>query len=150
MEWPCKPAIRDRGRPGQCGGHDGLRLGWQRLPDGQVRRDGWPVLPVPQRSGDEQRPLRLYYAGMAAEPIPTIRITQNGSAPGNYSYTVTGSDSQGVNCPAFDISWGDAARFCNWLQNGQPNSGTEGNGTTETGAYTLSGEHQAHLMTETR
>ena len=39
----------------------------------------------------------------------------------------------------FDVSWGDAARFCNWLQNGQPTSGTEGTGTTETGAYTLNG-----------
>ena len=35
-------------------------------------------------------------------------------------------------------SWGDAARFCNWLQNGQP-TGAEGAGTTETGSYTLNG-----------
>ncbi len=91
-------------------------------------------------------PYRLYYSGMATD-LPTIHITQNGSAP-NYSYAVTGSDSQGVNCPAFDISWGDAARFCNWLQNGQPNA-PEGNGTTETGAYTLSGD-TTNLTTETR
>ncbi|HLB34277.1 MAG TPA: SUMF1/EgtB/PvdO family nonheme iron enzyme [Chthoniobacterales bacterium] len=31
-----------------------------------------------------------------------------------------------------------AARFCNWLHNGQP-IGEEGDGTTETGAYTLNG-----------
>jgi formylglycine-generating enzyme required for sulfatase activity len=31
------------------------------------------------------------------------------------------------------VSWFDAARFCNWMQNGQ------GNGSTETGAYTLNG-----------
>ena len=41
--------------------------------------------------------------------------------------------------PVFDVTWGDAARFCNWLQNGQPTSGTEGTGTTETGAYTFNG-----------
>ena len=51
--------------------------------------------------------------------MPTIGITQSGS-PGSYSYSVTGSYSQGVNCPIFDVTWGDAARFCNWLQNGQP------------------------------
>jgi hypothetical protein len=36
------------------------------------------------------------------------------------------------------VSWGDAARFANWLTNGQP-VGAEGNGTTETGSYTLNG-----------
>ena len=82
---------------------------------------------------------------MAAD-LPTIAITQSGS-PGSYSYAVTGSDSQGVNCPAFDISWGDAARFCNWLQNGQPTSGTEAAGTTETGAYTLNGGTSAAALT---
>ena len=61
-------------------------------------------------------------------------------APGSYSYTVTGrlSGSQAYNCPIFGVNWGDAARFCNWLQNGQPTS-AEGPGTTETGAYTLNG-----------
>jgi len=82
-------------------------------------------------------PYGLYSPGMATD-YPTIAITQNGSAP-NYSYTVTGSYSQGINCPIFDVSWGDAARFCNWLQNGQPTSGTEATSTTETGAYALNG-----------
>ncbi len=35
-------------------------------------------------------------------------------------------------------NWGDAARFANWLENGQP-TGPEGTGTTETGSYTLNG-----------
>ena len=39
---------------------------------------------------------------------------------GSYTYSVTGSYSQAANCPIFDVTWGDAARFCNWLQNGQP------------------------------
>ncbi len=91
-------------------------------------------------------PYGLYYRDMATD-YRTIAITQNGSAP-NYSYTVTGSDSQAANCPIFDITWGDAARFCNWLQNGQ-STAAEGNGTTETGAYTLNGD-TTNLMTETR
>ena len=78
----------------------------------------------------------LYHSGMATA-YPTIGITQSGS-PGDYTYSVTGSYGQATNCPIFDVSWGDAARFCNWLQNGQP-TGAEGNGTTETGAYTLNG-----------
>ena len=70
--------------------------------------------------------------------MPTIGITQSGSS-GSYSYSVTGSYSQAANCPIFDVSWGDAARFCNWLQNGQPTSGVENASTTENGAYTLNG-----------
>lgn len=37
------------------------------------------------------------------------------------------------NRPISYMSWFDAARFTNWLGNGQ------GSGSTETGAYTLSG-----------
>ena len=51
-----------------------------------------------------------------------------------YTYSVIGSP----NHPITYVSWGDAARFANWLHNGQPN-GAEGPGTTETGAYTLNG-----------
>jgi len=40
--------------------------------------------------------------------------------------------------PVVDVAWGDAARFVNWLANGQP-TGSEGANTTETGTYTLSG-----------
>ena len=83
----------------------------------------------------------LYISNMGRD-VPTFGITQSGSS-GNYSYSITGSYVQGVNCPMFDITWGDAARFCNWLQNGQPtySAGTPGEvaGSTETGAYTLNG-----------
>ena len=81
-------------------------------------------------------PYGLYNTGMATD-FATFGIAQSGSS-GSYSYSVTGSYSQGVNCPIFSVTWGDAARFCNWLQNGQP-TGAEGNSTTETGAYTLNG-----------
>ena len=94
-------------------------------------------------------PYGLYYSRMATD-MPTFGIAQTGS-PGNYGYSVTGGYGQGVNCPIFDVSWGDAARLCNWLQNGQPTSGTEGAGTTETGAYTLNGgTSNAALMAVTR
>ena len=80
---------------------------------------------------------------------PTVGIIQSGS-PGTYSYSVTGSYSQGVNCPIFDVTWGDAARFCNWLQNGQP-TGAEGPDATESGAYTLNGAtSDAALLAVTR
>jgi formylglycine-generating enzyme len=63
-----------------------------------------------------------------------IGISRSGTE-GNYAYTVMGT---GYDMPVFDVSWGNAARFCNWLQNGQP-TGAEGTGTTESGAYTLNG-----------
>ena len=45
---------------------------------------------------------------------------------------------------------GRCGPLCNWLQNGQP-SGAEGNGTTETGAYTLNGAtSSAALLAVTR
>ena len=74
-------------------------------------------------------------------PVTVCRRSASCKAavPGSYSYTVTGSYSQAANCPIFDVSWGDAARFVNWLDNGQPTSGTESTGTTETGAYALNG-----------
>jgi formylglycine-generating enzyme len=78
----------------------------------------------------------LYYSGMATD-MPTIKITQTG-APGAYQYAVAGSYSAAANCPIFAVNWGSAARFCNWLQNGQP-VGAQGTATTERGAYTLNG-----------
>jgi len=52
--------------------------------------------------------------------------------------------------PVTYVSWGDAARFANWIQNGQP-TGTQNNATTEDGAYRLNGatSHEA-LYTVTR
>jgi formylglycine-generating enzyme required for sulfatase activity len=79
----------------------------------------------------------LYNSGMGTS-FATQGISQSGNL-GSYGYSVTGSNPQAANCPVFDVSWGDAARFCNWLDNGQPTSGTEDAGTTETGAYALNG-----------
>jgi formylglycine-generating enzyme required for sulfatase activity len=56
-------------------------------------------------------------------------IKRTGSS-GSYAYTVA---SDWANRPVNYVSWGDSVRFANWLTNGQ------GNGSTETGAYSLNG-----------
>jgi formylglycine-generating enzyme required for sulfatase activity len=62
------------------------------------------------------------------------RIQRTGSS-GNYTYSVS---TEYANRPINFISWGDAARFCNWLHNGQP-IGNQGANTTESGSYALAG-----------
>ncbi len=57
-------------------------------------------------------------------------IQRYGSSP-NYSYSV---DADWENRPVNHVSIWDAARFANWLHNGQP-TGAQGPGTTEDGAY---------------
>jgi len=57
---------------------------------------------------------------------------------GSYAYSVMNNAGDSTNRPIAWVSWLDAARFANWMQNGQPN-GAQGNGTTETGAYNLGG-----------
>jgi formylglycine-generating enzyme required for sulfatase activity len=61
--------------------------------------------------------------------MPTYGITQSGTS-GSFSYTVTTALAQR---PVVYVSWFDAARFANWMMNGQ------GGGDMETGAYTLNG-----------
>ena len=63
-------------------------------------------------------------------------IIQSGSS-GSYSYSVS---STYANMPVVGVTWFDAARFCNWLSNGQ------GSGSMETGAYTLSGATSGIIM----
>jgi formylglycine-generating enzyme required for sulfatase activity len=62
-------------------------------------------------------------------------------SPGSYNYTVA---DDWANRPVNNVSWGDAARFCNWLSNGQPTGILTGNpvqdaGLTENGSYFLNG-----------
>jgi len=61
-------------------------------------------------------------------------IEQSGSS-GSYTYSVAGDRA---NHPVNYVSWGDAARFANWLHNGQP-TGAQDATTTEDGAYYLNG-----------
>ncbi len=66
----------------------------------------------------------LYNASMSS-----FGITRGGSS-GSYTYSVT---TALANRPVALVSWFDAARFANWLANGQ------GSASTETGSYTLNG-----------
>jgi formylglycine-generating enzyme required for sulfatase activity len=54
---------------------------------------------------------------------------------GNYRYSVA---PDWADRPVNYVSWGDAARFSNWLHNGQP-TGEQGLNTTEAGSYFLNG-----------
>ncbi len=73
------------------------------------------------------------YNSTMSDPA-ACNIQQNGSS-GSYTYSVAPQDA---NLPVNYITWGDAARFCNWLTNGQP-TGSECLATTENGSYYLNG-----------
>jgi sulfatase modifying factor 1 len=70
----------------------------------------------------------LYNPSMATD-LNSAGIARSGSS-GSYSYSVIGSP----NHPITYVSFWDAARFANWLNNGQP-TGAQGPNTTEGGAY---------------
>ncbi|BAM04911.1 formylglycine-generating enzyme family protein [Phycisphaera mikurensis] len=70
---------------------------------------------------------RLYKTIMAADRRGGI--TRSGS-PGSFTYAVKADMG---NKPVNHVNWFDAARFSNWMTNGQ------GSGSTETGVYTLRG-----------
>ena len=75
----------------------------------------------------------LYSTDMIESPINGI---SRSGIPGAYSYTVNpGSENK----PVTHVSWFDAARFANWMHNGQP-VGAQNASSTETGAYTLNGK----------
>lgn len=83
-------------------------------------------------------PYGLYNPSMATDQ--TIAGIARSGSPGSYSYSVispSGVQVEGANSPGNRpiayIDWFDAARFANWMHNGQ------GSGGTETGAYTLLG-----------
>jgi formylglycine-generating enzyme len=92
-------------------------------------------------------PYGVYNTSMAPgyPGLPTYGITQKSSSSG-YTYSVVGNGD----APVTDVNWGDAARFVNWLQNGQPIR-PEGRGTTEAGTYALNGgTSDAALMAVSR
>ena len=82
----------------------------------------------------------LYDPRMNSSPFG-CQITQNGTS-GNFSYDFSGrpsgTEADWANRPVNLVSWGNAARFANWLHNSQP-TGAQGLGTTEDGAYLLDG-----------
>jgi len=60
---------------------------------------------------------------------------QRSGSPNDYSYSVA---PEWADRPVNFVSWGDAARFANWMTNGQPDGGQDAT-TTEEGSYTLNG-----------
>jgi formylglycine-generating enzyme required for sulfatase activity len=81
-------------------------------------------------SGD---PYGLYNANMATSLGCGI---QQSNLSGTFTYSVADNYFRR---PVNYVSWGDAARFCNWLGNGQLNTGAEDLTTTEDGSYYLNG-----------
>jgi formylglycine-generating enzyme len=75
----------------------------------------------------------LYNASMWSNSYG-CKIQRSGSS-GRYRYSVA---ADRANRPVNYVSWGDAARFTNWLNNGQP-TGAQDLATTEDGAYYLNG-----------
>jgi len=75
-------------------------------------------------------PNGIYNASMGTNlNIAGISYTSEAIAGAKYSVIINGGVSG--NRPVTYVSWFDAARFANWMTNGQ------GSGSTETGAYTL-------------
>ena len=91
-------------------------------------------------------PYGVYNPGMTTN-VNVASINRTGT-DGNYKYSIIKdrgyfgkeleTQAQHENLPIVYVSWFTAARFCNWMHNGQP-VGPEGPATTETGAYNLNG-----------
>jgi formylglycine-generating enzyme required for sulfatase activity len=73
-------------------------------------------------------PLELYRTGMSTDANGGINFV-SGNAPGAKYVVKSGFADK----PVIEVTFIDAVRFANWLNNGQ------GSGSTETGAYTLFG-----------
>ncbi len=89
----------------------------------------------------------LYNTDMGDPAIALGCNIQRTGLPGSLSYAVA---NDWADRPVNAVSWGDTARFANWMHNGQP-TGSQGPGTTETGSYALSGAmEEAPLMAVVR
>ena len=70
----------------------------------------------------------IYNGNMGSDARGGITYTSGAASGSKYTIRTSMGDK-----PVNFVNWYDAARFTNWLHNGQ------GSGSTETGAYTLSG-----------
>jgi formylglycine-generating enzyme len=78
----------------------------------------------------------LYSAVMADTSLYRYGCNiQRSGEQGSYAYSVA---ADWANRPVNLVSWGDAARFANWLTNGQP-TGAQCAATTEDGSYVMNG-----------
>jgi formylglycine-generating enzyme required for sulfatase activity len=78
----------------------------------------------------KEDPNGLYSTEIPPEGSSAPNIVRSGSSP-TFSYSVA---ADWANRPVNYVSFWDAGRFANWLQNGQP-TGAQAPGTTEDGAY---------------
>ncbi len=78
----------------------------------------------------------LYDSNMTTD-LNSAGISRSGSS-GTYTYSVLDNSGSSSNRPITYVNWFDAARFANWMSNGQP-IGTQTSITTENGAYNLNG-----------
>jgi formylglycine-generating enzyme required for sulfatase activity len=78
----------------------------------------------------------LYDANMASN-LNVAGISRTGGS-GSYTYSVINNGGNSSNRPITYVSWWDAARFSNWMANGQP-TGAQSSTTTENGAYNVNG-----------
>ncbi len=89
-------------------------------------------------------PYGLYNSSMDSSSNG-CQITWNpGSSTYDFSGRPSGTEADWADRPVNYVSWGDAARFCNWLHNGQPTGQltedpTQDAGLTEDGSYYLDG-----------
>lgn len=81
-------------------------------------------------------PHQLYNPRMASD-LAIAGIARDGE-PGSYTYTVMENAGDSANRPITYVSWWDAARFANWMANGQPH-GAQNEASTEDGAYPVGG-----------
>jgi formylglycine-generating enzyme required for sulfatase activity len=85
-------------------------------------------------------PRNLYSPSMATD-LNVAGIARSGVS-GSYSYSVIGSGNR----PVTYVGWFDAARFANWMHNGQPTGLGEVAASTEQGAYTLNGNNSGVVL----
>jgi formylglycine-generating enzyme len=78
----------------------------------------------------------LYNGNMGG--IPNVAGISRTGSDGSYTYAVVENDGSSANRPVTSTSWFSAARFANWMSNGQPTGAQDGS-TTEDGAYPLNG-----------
>ena len=70
------------------------------------------------------------------EDLNVAGIARSGSN-GSYSYSVMSNFGTSANRPITYVTWFDAARFVNWMANGQPTDLGNPTAVTENGAYDL-------------
>lgn len=87
-------------------------------------------------------PYGLYNTNMGSDSL--VACIQRSGEESNYHYSLI--PEKGIkDFPITYVSWFNAARFCNWLHNGQPR-GKEDATTTEMGAYSLNGATNGSII----